>query len=202
MSLCRRTSRARRHRPRPARRPGSRALARPRAPPRRRGKSRRRLNPKYTFETFVIGSSNRFRARRGGRGRRGAGQGLQPAVRLRRVRSGQDPPAPRDRPLRPLAATRDAAVRYVSSEEFTNEFINAIRDDNQHAFQRRYRDVDVLLIDDIQFLEGKEPHAGGVLPHVQRPPQRQQADRAHLRPAAQAARRRSRTGCAPASSGA
>ena len=48
-----------------------------------------------------------------------------------------------------------AKVRYVSSEEFTNEFINAIRDDRQDRFKRRYRDVDVLLIDDIQFLEGK-----------------------------------------------
>ena len=46
-------------------------------------------------------------------------------------------------------------MRYVSSEEFTNEFINAIRDDRQDRFKRRYRDVDVLLIDDIQFLEGK-----------------------------------------------
>jgi chromosomal replication initiator protein len=46
-------------------------------------------------------------------------------------------------------------VRYVSSEEFTNEFINAIRDDRQDRFKRKYRDVDVLLIDDIQFLEGK-----------------------------------------------
>jgi chromosomal replication initiator protein len=43
----------------------------------------------------------------------------------------------------------------VSSEQFTNEFINAIRDDRQDRFKRRYRDVDVLLIDDIQFLEGK-----------------------------------------------
>jgi chromosomal replication initiator protein len=46
-------------------------------------------------------------------------------------------------------------VRYVSSEEFTNEFINSIRDDKAASFQRRYRDVDVLLVDDIQFLSGK-----------------------------------------------
>jgi chromosomal replication initiator protein len=46
-------------------------------------------------------------------------------------------------------------VRYVSSEEFTNEFINSIRDDKAAVFQRRYRDVDILLVDDIQFLSGK-----------------------------------------------
>src|SRR5690606_26869832 len=47
-------------------------------------------------------------------------------------------------------------VRYVNSEEFTNDFINSIRDDKAGAFQRRYRNVDFLLIDDIQFLQGKE----------------------------------------------
>ncbi|NDE36865.1 MAG: chromosomal replication initiator protein DnaA, partial [Actinobacteria bacterium] len=47
-------------------------------------------------------------------------------------------------------------VRYVSSEEFTNDFINSIRDDKSSNFQRRYRDLDVLLVDDIQFLENKE----------------------------------------------
>ena len=46
-------------------------------------------------------------------------------------------------------------VRYVSSEEFTNDFINSIRDDKASVFKSRYRDVDVLLIDDIQFLSGK-----------------------------------------------
>jgi chromosomal replication initiator protein len=48
-----------------------------------------------------------------------------------------------------------AKVRYVSSEEFTNEFINSIRDDKAAVFQKKYRDIDVLLVDDIQFLSGK-----------------------------------------------
>ena len=46
-------------------------------------------------------------------------------------------------------------MKYVSSEEFTNEFINSIRDDKAPTFQRRYREIDVLLVDDIQFLQGK-----------------------------------------------
>ena len=47
-------------------------------------------------------------------------------------------------------------VRYVNSEEFTNDFINSIGEGKAGAFQRRYREVDVLLVDDIQFLQGKE----------------------------------------------
>ncbi len=114
-----------------------------------------RLNPKYTFETFVIGSSNRF--------------AHAAAVAV------AEAPAKAYNPLfvygeSGLGKTHllhaighyaqhlftGARVRYVSSEEFTNDFINSLRDDKQHAFQRRYRDVDILLVDDIQFLENKE----------------------------------------------
>jgi len=132
-------------------------LARPSAgsPARHRDVEPARLNPKYTFETFVIGSSNRF--------------AHAAAVAV------AEAPAKAYNPLfvygeSGLGKTHllhaighyaqhlftGARVRYVSSEEFTNDFINSLRDDKQHAFQRRYRDVDVLLVDDIQFLENKE----------------------------------------------
>ena len=113
-----------------------------------------RLNPKYVFETFVIGSSNRF--------------AHAAAVAV------AEAPAKAYNPLfiygesglgkthllhaighytRTLFA--GAKVRYVSSEEFTNEFINSIRDDKAANFQRRYRDIDVPLVDDIQFLSAR-----------------------------------------------
>ncbi|MDA2808024.1 chromosomal replication initiator protein DnaA [Nocardiopsis suaedae] len=114
-----------------------------------------RLNPKYTFDTFVIGASNRF--------------AHAAAVAV------AEAPAKAYNPLfiyggSGLGKTHllhaighytqrlydGARVRYVSSEEFTNEFINSIRDGKADGFRRRYRDIDVLLVDDIQFLENKE----------------------------------------------
>ena len=90
----------------------------------------------------------------------------------------------------------------MTREEFTNDFINSIRDDKAATFQRRYRDVDVLLIDDIQFLQGKVQtqeeffHTFNTLHNANKQIVH------HLRPAAQAAARSSRTGCATGSSGA
>ncbi|MEY8209776.1 chromosomal replication initiator protein DnaA [Corynebacterium sp. 102791.4] len=113
------------------------------------------LNPKYTFENFVIGSSNRF------------ANGAAVAV--------AENPARAYNPLfiwggsglgktHLLHAAGNYAqvlqpklrVKYVSSEEFTNDYINSLRDDRQESFKRRYRNLDILMVDDIQFLEGKE----------------------------------------------
>ncbi len=113
-----------------------------------------RLNDKYTFDTFVIGSSNRFAhaaavavAEQPARAYNPlfvyGGSGLGKTHLLHAIGH--------------YARTlyKGTRVRYVSSEEFTNEFINSIRDDKAASFQRRYRDVDILLVDDIQFLSGK-----------------------------------------------
>jgi len=113
-----------------------------------------RLNPKYTFETFVIGSSNRFPHAAAVAVAEAPGRSYNPLLIY------GDSGLGKTHLLHAIghyvrSLYSGAKVRYVSSEEFTNEFINAIRDERQDRFKRRYRDVDVLLIDDIQFLEGK-----------------------------------------------
>jgi chromosomal replication initiator protein len=116
--------------------------------------SEARLNPKYIFETFVIGSSNRFAHAAAVAVAEAPGKAYNPLLIYGDSGLGKTHLLHAiGHYVRSLFA--GARVRYVSSEEFTNEFINAIRDDRQDRFKRRYRDVDVLLIDDIQFLEGK-----------------------------------------------
>ncbi len=113
-----------------------------------------RLNPKYTFETFVIGSSNRFPHAAAVAVAEAPGKSYNPLLIYGESGLGKTHLLHAiGHYVRSLYS--GARVRYVSSEEFTNEFINAIRDDRQDRFKRRYRDVDVLLIDDIQFLEAK-----------------------------------------------
>ena len=113
------------------------------------------LNPKYTFDTFVIGNSNRF------------AHAACVAV--------AESPARTYNPLflyggvglgkthlmhaighHIMSQKKDAKVVYVSSEKFTNELINSIKDDRNEEFRNKYRNVDILLIDDIQFIAGKE----------------------------------------------
>jgi chromosomal replication initiator protein len=112
------------------------------------------LNTRYTFDTFVIGSSNRFAHAATVAVAEAPGKAYNPLLVY------GDSGLGKTHLLHAIGHyARDmypgTRVRYVSSEEFTNDFINSIRDDKASAFQRRYRDVDVLLIDDIQFLEGK-----------------------------------------------
>ena len=113
-----------------------------------------RLNPKYTFETFVIGSSNRFPHAAAVAVSEAPGKSYNPLLVY------GDSGLGKTHLLHAIghyvrSLYTGAKVRYVSSEEFTNEFINSIRDDRQDRFKKRYREVDVLLIDDIQFLQGK-----------------------------------------------
>ena len=113
-----------------------------------------RLNPKYVFESFVIGSSNRFAHAAAVAVAEAPGKAYNPLLVYGESGLGKTHLLHAiGHYVRSLYS--GAKVRYVSSEEFTNDFINAIRDDRAASFQRRYRDVDVLLIDDIQFLEGK-----------------------------------------------
>jgi chromosomal replication initiator protein len=114
-----------------------------------------RLNSKYTFETFVIGSSNRFAHAAA------VAVAEAPAKAYNPLFIYGDSGLGKTHLLHAIGHYAQTLynglkVRYVSSEEFTNEFINMIRDGKQDGFRRRYRDVDVLLVDDIQFLENKE----------------------------------------------
>jgi len=118
------------------------------------GVAEARLNPKYVFETFVIGSSNRFAHAAAVAVAEVPGKAYNPLLIYGESGLGKTHLLHAiGHYVRSLYS--GARVRYVSSEEFTNDFINAIRDDRAASFQSRYREVDVLLIDDIQFLEGK-----------------------------------------------
>lgn len=127
----------------------------PEPPPLNAGSIPSHLNAKYNFDNFVIGSSNRF--------------SHAAAVAV------AEAPAKAYNPLfiyggsglgkthllhaighYAVSLFKGCRVRYVSSEEFTNDFINAIANNRAPQFQARYRDVDILLIDDIQFLQGKD----------------------------------------------
>ncbi|WP_245871422.1 chromosomal replication initiator protein DnaA [Asanoa hainanensis] len=114
-----------------------------------------RLNPKYMFETFVIGSSNRFAHAASVAVSESPAKAYNPLFIYGSSGLGKTHLL---HAIGHYATTLGNArsVRYVSTEEFTNDFINSLRDDKTSAFQRRYRDVDILLIDDIQFLENRE----------------------------------------------
>ncbi|MEV8565758.1 chromosomal replication initiator protein DnaA [Streptomyces sp. NPDC051322] len=142
-----------RHLPNPSGAPGP--LAAQPAPAAGPGEPQARLNPKYLFDTFVIGASNRFAHAAAVAVAEAPAKAYNPLFIYGESGLGKThllhAIGHYARSLYP--GTR---VRYVSSEEFTNEFINSIRDGKGDTFRKRYRDVDILLVDDIQFLASKE----------------------------------------------
>ncbi|WP_276651217.1 chromosomal replication initiator protein DnaA [Corynebacterium vitaeruminis] len=127
----------------------------PQAAPKHAGEQPVSLNPLHTFDNYVVSDSNKLPA--------------SAAIAV------AEKPA---RAYNPLFIWGDSGlgkthlmhaignyahqlhprlkIKYVSSEEFTNDYINSVRDDRQESFKRRYREVDILMVDDIQFLQGKE----------------------------------------------
>lgn len=113
------------------------------------------LNPKYTFETFVVGAANRFAHAAALAVAEAPAKSYNPLFIYGGVGLGKT------HLMHAIAHFvqkyhPDKSVIYISSEKFTNEFINAIMDNKTEQFRNKYRNVDILLIDDIQFLAGKE----------------------------------------------
>jgi len=113
------------------------------------------LNPKYTFDTFVIGNSNHFAHAACYAVSESPSRAYNPLFIYGGVGLGKTH-LMHGIGHHIIEKYPTLSVTYVSSEQFTNELISSIRDDNTSGFRNKYRNIDVLLIDDIQFLAGKE----------------------------------------------
>lgn len=113
------------------------------------------LNPKYTFETFVVGNNNRFAHAAALAVGNEPGKSYNPLFLYGGVGLGKTH-LMHAIGNRILENNPKSNVLYVTSEKFTNQLINAIRDNKTEIFRNKYRNIDVLLIDDIQFIAGKD----------------------------------------------
>lgn len=113
------------------------------------------LNPKYTFDTFVIGENNRFAHAAALAVAENLGDAYNPLFLYSGVGLGKTHLMHAIGNF-VLQQNKDAKVLYITSEKFTNELINAIQNNTTEDFRKKYRNIDLLLIDDIQFFIGKE----------------------------------------------
>ena len=113
------------------------------------------LNPKYTFETFVVGNNNRFAHAAALAVGKEPGKSYNPLFLYGGVGLGKTH-LMQAIGNRILEDNPKSNVLYVTSEKFTNQLINAIKDSKTEIFRNKYRNIDVLLIDDIQFIAGKD----------------------------------------------
>jgi chromosomal replication initiator protein len=131
---------------------GAAAISPPLSPARPRGLV---LNPRFTFETFVVGSSNQFAHAAARAVAETPSRSYNPLFLYGGVGLGKT------HLMHAIAheilrSAPDARVLYLSAERFLNELINALRFEKMHEFKRRYRELDVLLMDDVQFIAGKD----------------------------------------------
>ncbi len=117
--------------------------------------SKSALNPKYTFETFVVGNNNRFAHAAALAVGNEPGKSYNPLFLYGGVGLGKTH-LMHAIGNRILENYKNSIILYVTSEKFTNQLINAIKDNTNEAFRNKYRNIDALLIDDIQFIAGKE----------------------------------------------
>ena len=119
------------------------------------GVSNNSLNPKYTFDTFVVGNNNRFAHAASLAVAEAPGTSYNPLFLYGDVGLGKTH-LMHAIGHQVIKNNSNSNVLYVTSEKFTNQLINAIKDNKNEQFRNKYRNIDVLLIDDIQFIAGKE----------------------------------------------